>query len=87
MATPLGYNALIARFKLAAPLLRQAFWLGERAAETRTQAADGTERIELPRGRASARVTLPLHPERSELRGLESCRKIGRAGRPWGTPG
>jgi len=54
MATPLGYNALIARFKLAAPLLRQAFWLGERAAETRTQAADGTERIELPRGRASA---------------------------------
>jgi hypothetical protein len=54
MATPLGYNALIARFKLAVPPLRQAFWLGERAAETRTQAADGTERIELPRGRASA---------------------------------
>lgn len=54
MATPLGYNALVTRFKLAVPPLRQAFWLGERAAETRTQSADGTERIELPRGRASA---------------------------------
>lgn len=54
MATALGYNALIARFNLAVPPLRQTFWLGERAAESRTQAADGTERIELPRGRASA---------------------------------
>lgn len=54
MATPIGYNALITRFNLAVPPLRQTFWLGERAAETRTQAADGTERIELPRGRVSA---------------------------------
>ncbi|HSV83577.1 MAG TPA: Fic family protein [Ramlibacter sp.] len=54
MATPVGYNALIDRFNLAVPPLRQAFWLGDRSAETRTQAADGTERIELPRGRASA---------------------------------
>lgn len=53
MVTALGYNALIHRFKLAVPPLRQTFWLGERAAETRTQALDGTERIELPRGRAS----------------------------------
>lgn len=55
MAIPLGYNALITRFNLAVPPLRQTFWLGARAAETRTQALDGTERIELPRGRASAR--------------------------------
>lgn len=54
MATPLGYNALIDRFNLAVPPLRQTFWLGERAVEARTQMADGTERIELPRGRASA---------------------------------
>ena len=54
MANPLGYNALVARFDLAVPPLRQTFWLGERATETRTQAADGTERIELPRGRAPA---------------------------------
>jgi hypothetical protein len=53
MATPVGYNALITRFNLAVPPLRQTFWLGERAAESRTQAADGTERIELPRGRVS----------------------------------
>jgi len=55
MAIALGYNALITRFNLAVPPLRQTFWLGARAAETRTQALDGTERIELPRGRASAK--------------------------------
>ncbi|WP_019936793.1 Fic family protein [Bordetella sp. FB-8] len=54
MATPLGYNALIARFNLTVPPLRQTFWLGERATETRTQTVVGTERIELPRGRVSA---------------------------------
>lgn len=54
MATPLGYNALITRLRLQVPPLRQTFWLGERSAETRTQMADGTERIELPRGRVSA---------------------------------
>lgn len=54
MATALGYNALIIRFNLAVPPLRQTFWLGERSVETRTQAIDGTERIELPRGRTSA---------------------------------
>lgn len=53
MPVPLGYGALIARFHLQVPPLRQTFWLGERSAETRTQAADGTERIELARGRAS----------------------------------
>lgn len=53
MPTPLGYGALITRFHLQVPPLRQTFWLGERSAETRTQAADGTERIELARGRAS----------------------------------
>lgn len=54
MALRLGYNALINRFNLAVPPLRQTFWLGERATETRNQTADGTERHELPRGRASA---------------------------------
>ena len=54
MAIALGYNALVTRFNLAVPPLRQTFWLGARAAETRTQAPDGTERIELPRGRVSA---------------------------------
>ena len=54
MALALGYNALITRFNLAVPPLRQAFWLSARATETRMQAPDGTERIELPRGRASA---------------------------------
>lgn len=54
MATALGYNALITRFKLTVPPLRQTFWLGERATQTRTQAKDGTERIELARGRTSA---------------------------------
>lgn len=53
MPTPLGYGALIARFHLQVPALRQTFWLGERSAETRTQAADGSERIELARSRAS----------------------------------
>jgi len=50
MAIALGYNALVTRFNLAVPPLRQTFWLGTRAAETRTQAPDCTERIELPRG-------------------------------------
>ncbi|WP_323024591.1 Fic family protein [Castellaniella sp.] len=54
MAIALGYNALVTRFNLAVPPLRQSFWLGARAAESRTQAPDGTERIELPRGRVSA---------------------------------
>ncbi|HZY16396.1 MAG TPA: Fic family protein [Ramlibacter sp.] len=58
MATPLGYNALIGRFRLQVPALRQTFWLGERSAQTRTQAADGTERVELPRGRASAEQSI-----------------------------
>ncbi|MBS0341605.1 MAG: Fic family protein [Proteobacteria bacterium] len=57
MALPLGYNALISRFNLSVPPLHQTFWLGERAAESRVQAADGTERVELPRGRTSAEQT------------------------------
>jgi hypothetical protein len=57
LATPLGYKALIDRFNLQVPPLRRTFSLGARAAETRTQAADGTERIELPRGRASSEAS------------------------------
>lgn len=57
MPTPLGYDALIRRFNLQVPPLRRTFSLGERAAETHTQAADGTERIELARGRASAEAS------------------------------
>lgn len=52
MSIPLGYGALIARFKLQVPPLRQTFWVGVRSTETRTLAADGTERVELARGRA-----------------------------------
>ena len=54
MHTPLGYSALVQRFNLQVPPLRRTFALGERATETHTQAPDGIERIELPRGRASA---------------------------------
>jgi hypothetical protein len=57
MAIPLGYSALIERFQLQVPPLQRTFSLGERAAETRTQAIDGTERIELARGRASAEAS------------------------------
>jgi hypothetical protein len=40
MAIALGYNALVTRFNLAVPPLRQTFWQGARAAGTRTQALD-----------------------------------------------
>ncbi len=54
MVVSLGYSALIDRFNLQVPPLRQTFLMGTRSTETRAQAADGTERIELARGRASA---------------------------------
>ncbi len=59
MTIPLGYGALIARFNLQVPPLRQSYWLGERSSESRRQAADGSEQIELARGRVKIEHTIP----------------------------
>jgi hypothetical protein len=57
MPTQLGYNALIYRFRLAVPALRRTFVLGDTSSEKVSQAADGTERVELRRGSVSAEAT------------------------------
>lgn len=50
MPTKLGYSALIERFNLQVPPLRQTFAVGERSTQTIVHAADGTERVELRKG-------------------------------------
>lgn len=57
MPTRLGYSALIDRFQLQVPSLRRTFVLGDSSTQKVTQAADGTERVELRRGSVSAEAS------------------------------
>ena len=52
LRSPLGYEALIRRFRLRVPPLRRVFLATGRAVEVRTVSATGDETIELPRQRA-----------------------------------
>lgn len=71
---PLGYQALIDHYSLAVPPLDQVYWLSPKTGTTRhLQAADGSERIEIPRNRYADRddlasvITFALKRERLNL--------------------
>ena len=50
MPVKLGYSALVDKFSLQVPPMRQTFVMGERSTNTIVQAPDGTQRVELRRG-------------------------------------
>lgn len=73
MPTKLGYSALIDKFELQVPPLRQTFVMGERSTNTIVQAADGTERVKLrkrvvqPDASAADHLTFALKREEPNL--------------------